>query len=84
MVVGVMDLLPNRLLDPQTLGQPPRRSGATVCLRSSTPRFGTRGGVGAGSILERPSRAGVVVSKGHIYVTSVDLPHWGTGGELTR
>jgi hypothetical protein len=32
----------------------------------------------------RPSRAGVVVSDGHVRVTSLDLPHWSTGGELTK
>jgi hypothetical protein len=83
MVVGVMDLVPKRLLDPQTLGQPPRRSGATVRLAAALLALALAG-VSAGSFLERPSRAGVVVSNGHIYVTSVDVPHWGTGGELTR
>jgi len=83
MVVGVMDLVPKRLLDPQTLGEPPRRSGAAVRLAAALLALALAG-LGAGSILERPSRAGVVVSDRHISLTSVDRPHWGTAGEPTR
>jgi len=83
MVVEVMDLVPKRLLDPQTLGQPPPRSGAAVLLAAALLALALAG-VGAGSILERPSRAGVVVSDRHISVTSVDRPHRGTAGQLTR
>ena len=72
-----MDLVPTRLLDPQTLGQPPRRSGATVRLGAVLLALALAG-VGGGLLLVRPSRAGVVVSDGHVRVTSVDLPHRGT------
>jgi hypothetical protein len=69
MVVGVMDLVPKRPLDPQTLGQPLRRSGATVRLTAA---------------LIALAGPGVVVSNGRMNVTSADVPHRGTGGELTR
>jgi hypothetical protein len=78
-----VDRVPTRLLHPQTLGQPLRPSGATVRLGAALLALAFAG-VGGGLLLVRPSRAGVVVSDGQVRVTSVDLRHWGTGGELTR
>ena len=72
-----IDLVPNRLLEPQTLGQHPRRPGPAVRLGAALLALALAG-VGAGLLLVRPSRAGVVVSSSHLRVTSVDLSHWGT------
>ena len=52
---------PTRLFDPQTLGQPPRRSGAAVRLGAVFLALALTG-LGAGHLMARPSRAGVVVS----------------------
>ena len=78
-----MHLVPTRLLDPQTRRQSPRRSGATVRLGAVLLALALAG-VGAGLLLVRPSRAGVVISDTHVRVTSLDLPHWSDGGELTE
>ena len=75
-----MDLVPRRLLDPLTLGQPPRRSGAAVRLGAVLLALAAAG-VGAGLLLVHPPRAGVVVSDGR--VTAADLLHW-DGSELTE
>jgi hypothetical protein len=65
-VVRVMDnvksaVVPARLFDPQTLGRPPQRSGAAVRLGAVLLALAVTG-LGAGHLMARPSRAGVVVS----------------------
>ena len=52
---------PTRLFDPPTIGQPPPRSGAAVRLGAVLLALAMTG-LGAGHLLARPSRAGVVVS----------------------
>jgi hypothetical protein len=52
---------PSRLLDPQKLGQPRQRSGAAVRLGAVLIALAVTG-LGAGHLIARPSRAGVVVS----------------------
>jgi hypothetical protein len=54
-------VVPSRLLGPQTLGQPPPRSGAAVRLGAVLLALAIAG-LGAGHLVARPSRAGVVVS----------------------
>jgi hypothetical protein len=54
-------VVPTQLFDPQTLGQPPQRSGAAVRLGAVLLALAITG-LGAGHLLARPSRAGAVVS----------------------
>ena len=52
---------PSRLFEPQTLRQPPPRSGAAVRLGAVLLALVVTG-LGAGHLVARPSRPGVVVS----------------------
>ena len=54
-------VVPTRLVEPQTLGQPPQRSGAALRLGAILLVLAVTG-LGAGHLVARPSRAGVVVS----------------------
>jgi hypothetical protein len=54
-------VVPARLFEPETLGQPPQRSGAAVRLGAVLLALAVTG-LGAGHLVARPSRAGVVLS----------------------
>lgn len=54
-------VVPTRLFEPETLGQPAQRSGAAVRLGAVLLALAVTG-LGAGHLVARPSRAGVVVS----------------------
>ena len=54
-------VVPTRLFEPRTLGQPPQRPGAAVRLGAVLLALALTG-LGAGRLVAHPSRAGVVVS----------------------
>ena len=54
-------VVPTRLFDPQMLGQPPQRSGVAIRLGAVLLTLAVTG-LGAGHLIARPSRAGVVLS----------------------
>ncbi len=54
-------VVPTRLFEPQTIGHPPERSGAALRLGAILLVLAVTG-LGAGHLVARPSRAGVVVS----------------------
>ena len=54
-------VVPTRLFDPQTLGEPPPRSGAAVRLGAVLLALAMTG-LGAGHLVAGSSRSGVVVS----------------------
>jgi hypothetical protein len=54
-------VVPTRLFEPQTFGQPAPRSGSAVRLGAVLLALAVTG-LGAGHLVARPSRAGVVVS----------------------
>jgi hypothetical protein len=54
-------VVPTRLFEPEAIGQPPQRSGAAVRLGAVLVALAVTG-LGAGHLVARPSRAGVVIS----------------------
>jgi hypothetical protein len=54
-------VVPTRLFEPATLGQPPQRSGAALRLGAVLLALAVTG-LGAGHLVARPSRPGIVVS----------------------